>query len=56
MLMDANGIRDDLPAITTFPNRLLALTIELQDILFAAFGRSDPGPLRDALTSGVGWK
>ena len=28
-LMDANGVKDDLPPITTFLNRLLALTIEL---------------------------
>jgi hypothetical protein len=27
-LMDANGIKDDLPPITTFLNRMLALTIE----------------------------
>jgi hypothetical protein len=31
------GIKDDLPPITTFLNRLLALTIELQGILFTAF-------------------
>ena len=36
-LMDANGIKDELPPITTFLNRLLALTIDLQGILFAAF-------------------
>jgi hypothetical protein len=34
---DDNGIKDELPPITTFPNRLLALTIELQCILFTAF-------------------
>ena len=31
-LMDANGIKDELPPITTFLNRLLALTIELQGV------------------------
>ncbi|MFV3077567.1 strawberry notch-like NTP hydrolase domain-containing protein [Niveispirillum fermenti] len=36
-LMDSNGVKDDLPPITTFLNRLLALTIELQGILFSAF-------------------
>ncbi|TWB89288.1 strawberry notch-like protein [Bradyrhizobium macuxiense] len=36
-LTDTNGLRDDLPPITTFLNRLLALTIELQNILFTAF-------------------
>ena len=32
-----NGLKDDLPPITTFLNRLLALTIELQNVLFTAF-------------------
>jgi predicted RNA methylase len=36
-LTDENGLRDELPPITTFLNRMLALTIELQDILFGAF-------------------
>ena len=36
-LMDANGIKDELPPITTFLNRLLALTIDLQNVLFTAF-------------------
>jgi hypothetical protein len=30
-------VKDELPPITTFLNRLLALTIELQGILFSAF-------------------
>jgi protein strawberry notch len=38
-LVDMNGIKDELPPITTFLNRLLALTIELQNILFTAFER-----------------
>ena len=33
-LTDSNGIKDELPPITTFLNRLLALTIDLQNILF----------------------
>ena len=45
-LMDANGIKDDLPPITTFLNRLLALTIELQGILFSAFRAASAGPDR----------
>ena len=36
-LMDDNGIKDELPPITTFLNRMLALTIDLQNILFDAF-------------------
>ncbi|MDF3811134.1 strawberry notch C-terminal domain-containing protein, partial [Rhodopseudomonas sp. BAL398] len=38
-LMDSTGIKDELPPITTFLNRLLALTIELQGVLFTAFER-----------------
>lgn len=36
-LTDDNGLKDELPPITTFLNRLLALRIETQNILFAAF-------------------
>jgi hypothetical protein len=36
-LMDESGIKDELPPITTFLNRLLALTIELQNVLFTSF-------------------
>jgi predicted RNA methylase len=36
-LTDETGLRDELPPIPTFLNRLLALTIELQNILFNAF-------------------
>jgi len=36
-LGDSTGLRDELPPITTFLNRMLALTIELQDILFTTF-------------------
>ncbi|MEH3099686.1 strawberry notch family protein [Sphingomonas adhaesiva] len=37
-LLDATGgIKDELPPITTFLNRLLALTLDLQAILFTAF-------------------
>lgn len=33
----AGGLKDELPPITTFLNRMLALTIALQDVLFTAF-------------------
>ena len=36
-LSDDNGLKDELPPITTFLNRMLALTIAMQDIVFAAF-------------------
>jgi hypothetical protein len=52
-LMDANGIKDDLPPITTFLNRLLALTIDLQNILFAAFEQLLTGRIEGAIASGT---
>ncbi|MEY4982730.1 MAG: hypothetical protein RIR62_996, partial [Pseudomonadota bacterium] len=36
-LTDDTGLKDDLPPITTFLNRLLALTIDMQAVLFSAF-------------------
>ncbi|WP_235884947.1 MULTISPECIES: strawberry notch family protein [Bradyrhizobium] len=52
-LMDANGIRDDLPPITTFLNRLLALTIDLQGVLFTAFEQLLNAKVEGAIASGV---
>ena len=52
-LMDANGIKDELPPITTFLNRLLALTIELQNILFTAFERLLAARIEGAIASGT---
>ncbi|MHA7772195.1 strawberry notch-like NTP hydrolase domain-containing protein [Roseibium sp. M-1] len=52
-LMDANGIKDDLPPITTFLNRLLALTIELQCILFTAFEHLLNAKIEGAIASGT---
>ncbi|MFD1912526.1 strawberry notch-like NTP hydrolase domain-containing protein [Halodurantibacterium flavum] len=52
-LMDANGIKDDLPPITTFLNRLLALTIELQGILFSAFEQLLQARIDGAIVSGT---
>jgi hypothetical protein len=51
-LMDSTGIKDDLPPITTFLNRLLALTIELQGILFAAFEQLLNARIEGAIASG----
>src|SRR3546814_18607239 len=37
-LLDVDGcLREELPPISTFLNRMLALTIDLQNILFEAF-------------------
>jgi hypothetical protein len=52
-LMDANGMRDELPPITTFLNRLLALTIDLQGILFTAFEQLLNAKIEGAIASGV---
>ncbi|MCX5518566.1 strawberry notch family protein [Kaistia defluvii] len=52
-LMDSTGIKDELPPITTFLNRLLALTIELQGILFTAFEQLLTARIEGAITSGT---
>lgn len=52
-LMDDTGIRDELPPITTFLNRLLALTIDLQGVLFTAFEQLLNARIAGALASGT---
>jgi predicted RNA methylase len=52
-LMDVNGIKDELPPITTFLNRLLALTIDLQNVLFTAFERLLAARIEGAIASGT---
>jgi hypothetical protein len=52
-LTDANGIKDDLPPITTFLNRMLALTIDLQNILFTAFEQLLAARIEGAVASGT---
>ncbi|MBW5440537.1 methylase [Bradyrhizobium canariense] len=51
-LTDTNGLRDDLPPITTFLNRLLALTIDLQNILFTVFEELLTARIEGAVASG----
>ena len=51
-LMDANGLKDELPPITTFLNRLLALTLRLQGILFEAFEGLLQARIDGAIASG----
>ena len=46
-------MKDELPPITTFLNRLLALTIELQNILFTAFEQLLTARIEGALASGT---
>ena len=52
-LTDSNGIKDELPPITTFLNRLLALTIDLQNILFTAFEQLLTARIEGAIASGT---
>jgi protein strawberry notch len=52
-LCDSNGLKDELPPITTFLNRLLALTIDLQNVLFAAFEQLLTARIDGAITSGT---
>src|SRR6201987_836977 len=52
-LMDANGIKDELPPISTFLNGLLALTIDLQNVLFTAFEQLLSARIEGAIASGT---
>jgi hypothetical protein len=52
-LTDDNGLTDDLPPITTFLNRLLALTIDMQAVLFAAFEELLDQRIEGAIAAGV---
>jgi predicted RNA methylase len=53
-LSDADGsLKEELPAITTFLNRLLALTISMQNTLFAAFEDLLNGRIEGAIASGA---
>ena len=51
-LTDANGVKDELPPITTFLNRLLALTINMQGVLFTAFEQLLYSRIEGAIASG----
>ncbi|SCM66495.1 strawberry notch family protein [Donghicola eburneus] len=52
-LTDDNGLKDDLPPITTFLNRLLALTIDMQAALFLAFEELLDQRIEGAIAAGV---
>ena len=52
-LTDDNGLKDDLPPITTFLNRLLALTIHLQAVLFSVFEELLDQRIEGAIAAGV---
>lgn len=52
-LMDEGGLKDELPPITTFLNRMLALTIDLQNILFETFEGLLANRIEGAIASGT---
>lgn len=52
-LTDGSGcLRDELPPITTFLNRLLALTISMQNVLFTVFEQLLAAKVESAMASG----
>ncbi|ATE66793.1 strawberry notch family protein [Rhizorhabdus dicambivorans] len=52
-LTDGSGcLKDELPPITTFLNRLLALTIAMQNVLFTVFEQLLSAKVESAITSG----
>lgn len=52
-IMDEGGLKDELPPITTFLNRMLALTIDLQNILFETFEGLLASRIEGAVASGT---
>jgi hypothetical protein len=53
-LTDGSGcLKDELPPITTFLNRLLALTIAMQNVLFTAFEQLLSTKVESAMASGT---
>ena len=52
-LRDDTGLKDELPPITTFLNRMLALTIDLQNTLFTAFEDLLTARIEGAIASGT---
>ncbi|MBD3729263.1 MAG: strawberry notch family protein [Sphingomonadales bacterium] len=53
-LTDGSGcLKDDLPPITTFLNRLLALTISMQNVLFTVFEQLLAANVESAMAAGT---
>lgn len=53
-LVDQDGsLKEELPPITTFLNRLLALTISMQNLIFAAFEGLLRGKIEGAIAAGI---
>ena len=49
----SGGLKDDLPPITTFLNRLLALTISMQNVLFTVFEQLLAAKVESAMAAGT---
>lgn len=53
-LTDGSGcLKDELPPITTFLNRLLALTIDMQNVLFTVFEQLLSAKIESAIAAGT---
>ena len=52
-LTDQGTLRDELPPITTFLNRMLALRIELQEVLFTVFEQLLSARIEGAIANGT---
>jgi len=50
---EEGGLKDELPPIHTFLNRMLALTIEMQNLLFEAFEQLLAARIEGAISAGV---
>ncbi|QTG17005.1 methylase (plasmid) [Agrobacterium tumefaciens] len=50
---EEGGLKDELPPIHTFLNRMLALTIEMQNLLFDAFEQLLAARIEGAIAAGV---
>jgi len=52
-LMDSNGLKDELPPLNTFLNRLLALRISMQNLLFTLFSELLSARVEAAMAAGI---
>lgn len=53
LITEEGGLRDELPPIHTFLNRMLALTINMQNLLFEAFEQLLAARIEGAIAAGV---
>ncbi|RFC64765.1 strawberry notch family protein [Mesorhizobium denitrificans] len=53
LLSEEGGLKDELPPIQTFLNRMLALTIRMQNLLFEAFEQLLAARIEGAIAAGI---